>query len=494
MNRKFIVYVTGHIVLTEAALLLLPLIVSAIYREKAVFPFLITIGISLVSGGAMLLLTKNSSKTIYAKEGFVTVALSWILMSAIGALPFVLSGEIPSYVDAFFETVSGFTTTGATILTEIEGLSKGILFWRSFTHWIGGMGVLVFIMAVIPSVSDRSIHIMRAEVPGPVVGKLVPKVRQTAKILYLIYIGLTLVEIVMLLIGGMDLYDSVVHTFGTAGTGGFGVKNDSIASYSVFNQVTITAFMLLFGINFNLFYFILLKKVRTALKSRELWVYLSLFAVSAVIITVNVLPLFDSVGEAINHSTFHIASVMSTTGYSISDFNSWPSLSKTILTVLMFSGACAGSTAGGLKISRVIIIFKAIGRELKKLIHPRNVSRVMYEGKPLDETTITGTLNYFALYFVLFFAVLAVISADSFGFETNFSAVTACFNNIGPGFSDVGPLGNYSAYSVVSKLSLSFAMLLGRLEIYPLILLVAPMTWSKNSASLMSKILKNKER
>ena len=459
MNRKFIVYVTGHIVLTEAALLLLPLIVSAIYREKAVFPFLITIGISLVSGGAMLLLTKNSSKTIYAKEGFVTVALSWILMSAIGALPFVLSGEIPSYVDAFFETVSGFTTTGATILTEIEGLSKGILFWRSFTHWIGGMGVLVFIMAVIPSVSDRSIHI-----------------------------------IVAVFFGGMDLYDSVVHTFGTAGTGGFGVKNDSIASYSVFNQVTITAFMLLFGINFNLFYFILLKKVRTALKSRELWVYLSLFAVSAVIITVNVLPLFDSVGEAINHSTFHIASVMSTTGYSISDFNSWPSLSKTILTVLMFSGACAGSTAGGLKISRVIIIFKAIGRELKKLIHPRNVSRVMYEGKPLDETTITGTLNYFALYFVLFFAVLAVISADSFGFETNFSAVTACFNNIGPGFSDVGPLGNYSAYSVVSKLSLSFAMLLGRLEIYPLILLVAPMTWSKNSASLMSKILKNKER
>lgn len=479
MNRKFIVYVTGYIILLEAALLLLPLTVSLIYGEKCVFDFLITIGVSLLLGSVMVLSTKNTGKTIYAKEGFVTVALSWILMSAIGALPFFISGEIPSYADAFFETVSGFTTTGATILRNIEIMSKGLLFWRSFTHWIGGMGVLVFVMAVIPSVSDRSIHIMRAEVPGPVVGKLVPKVRQTAMILYLIYIALTLIEMVLLVFGGMDLFESAVHTFGTAGTGGFGIKNDSIASYSLFNQITITVFMFLFGINFNLFYLILLRKVRTALKSRELWVYVSIYLISVTLIVLNTLSMSKGFGDALNKATFHVSSIMSTTGYSISDFNVWPSLSKTILTVLMFIGACAGSTAGGLKISRVIILIKSIGREMKKLLHPRTVSKIRLEGKSLDEQTVSNAFSYFALYFVLFFAILLIISADAFDFETNFSAVAACFNNIGPGFNVVGPVGNYAGFSVLSKLALSCAMLLGRLEIYPLVLLVAPMTWSK---------------
>lgn len=470
----------GQIVKLEAALLLLPLIVSICYREtNGIFAFLITIVLSLAIGFAITLIIKPKNKLIFAKEGFVIVALAWIVMSAIGALPFVLSGDIPSYIDAFFETVSGFTTTGASVLTNVEGISRGLLFWRSFTHWIGGMGVLVFIMAIIPSISDRSIHIMRAEMPGPIVGKLVPRAKQTAKILYLIYIAMTVLEIVLLLFGGMSFFDSVVHSFGTAGTGGFGIYSDSIASFSPYIQWVITIFMALFGINFNLYYLILIKRFRSAISSGELWCYIGILLASTAIISANIYPIYNNLSDAIRNSAFQVSSIMTTTGFSTVDFNLWPELSKGILLVLMFIGACAGSTAGGLKVSRVVMLFKMIKRELKRMLHPRSVSSVKFEGKTLDSTTLNSVSSYFALYIVIFAAIFLVLCFEPFGFETNFSAVTACFNNIGPGFAAVGPAGSFAEYSAISKIVLSIAMLLGRLEIYPLLFALTPSTWTK---------------
>lgn len=470
----------GQIVKLEAALLLLPLIVSICYREtNGIFAFLITIVLSLAIGFAITLISKPKNKLIFAKEGFVIVALAWIVMSAIGALPFVLSGDIPSYIDAFFETVSGFTTTGASILTNVEGISRGLLFWRSFTHWIGGMGVLVFIMAIIPSISDRSIHIMRAEMPGPIVGKLVPRAKQTAKILYLIYIAMTVLEIILLLFGGMSFFDSVVHSFGTAGTGGFGIYSDSIASFNPYIQWVITIFMALFGINFNLYYLILIKRFRSAISSGELWCYIGILLASTAIISANIYPIYNNLSDAIRNSAFQVSSIMTTTGFSTADFNLWPELSKGILLVLMFIGACAGSTAGGLKVSRVVMLFKMIKRELKRMLHPRSVSSVKFEGKTLDSTTLNSVSSYFALYIVIFAAIFLVLCFEPFGFETNFSAVTACFNNIGPGFAAVGPAGSFAEYSAISKIVLSIAMLLGRLEIYPLLFALTPSTWTK---------------
>ncbi len=478
-----VLYTLGHIATANAALLLLPAIVSLVYGEfSTLWAFLITIGISLVAGLIIRIISKPGTRVIYAKEGFAIVTYAWLIMAAIGALPFVIEGAIPSYIDAFFEVVSGFTTTGASILTgeALTSMSHGLLFWRSFTHWIGGMGVLVFVMAIIPNISDRSIHIMRAEMPGPEVGKLLPKARDTAKILYLIYIGMTLVEIILLLAGGMPFFESVVHTFGTAGTGGFGVKPDSIGGYNPYLQWVITIFMLIFGINFNLYYLLLIGKVKAVLKSSEMWVYLGIVGFSVAVITANIFSMYSGFEESLRMSAFQVASIISTTGYATTDFNLWPGLSKALLLMLMFIGACAGSTAGGLKVSRVIILIKSVFREFKKLLHPRSVKVVKVDGKKVDEQVLSGVTTYFAIYMVCTLGIFVLLSIEpSFDMETNFSATVACFNNIGPGLAGVGPAANYSAYSGFSKLLLSLAMLLGRLEIFPLILGLNPMVWKK---------------
>ena len=468
----------GQIIKLEAVLLVLPLAVSIIYRERCALSFLITALASLFVGFAVTLISKPGNRLIYAKEGFVIVALAWLALSAIGAVPFVLSGEVRSYADAFFETVSGFTTTGASVLTDIEGMSHGLLFWRSFTHWVGGMGVLVFIMAIIPSVCDRSIHILRAEMPGPVMGKLVPKLKQTAKILYLIYIVMTVLEMILLLCGGMSLFDSALHSFAT-GTGGFGIKGDSIASYSPYLQWVIAAFMFLFGINFNIYYLLLVRRFRSVLKSTETWCYIAICLISVSIITGNIYSIYGNLPDSVRASAFQVASLVTTTGFSTADFNLWPGLSKGILLILMFIGGCAGSTAGGLKGSRVVMMIKMIRREFMKMIHPRSVSAVRIEGKKVDDTTLNGVNVYFALYMVIYFAVFLLLCLEPFDFETNFTAVAACYNNIGPGFGAVGPMGSFSGYSAFSKIVLSATMLLGRLEIYPLLFALIPSTWTK---------------
>lgn len=469
----------GQIIKLEAVLLVLPLAVSIIYRERCALSFLITALAALFVGFAVTLISKPGNRLIYAKEGFVIVALAWLALSAIGAVPFVLSGEVRSYADAFFETVSGFTTTGASVLTDVESMSHGLLFWRSFTHWVGGMGVLVFIMAIIPSVCDRSIHILRAEMPGPVMGKLVPKLKQTAKILYLIYIVMTVLEMILLLCGGMSLFDSALHSFATAGTGGFGIKGDSIASYSPYLQWVIAAFMFLFGINFNIYYLLLVRRFRSVLKSTETWCYIAICLISVSIITGNIYSIYGNLPDSVRASAFQVASLVTTTGFSTADFNLWPGLSKGILFILMFIGGCAGSTAGGLKVSRVVMMIKMIRREFMKMIHPRSVSAVRIEGKKVDDTTLNGVNVYFALYMVIYFAVFLLLCLEPFDFETNFTAVAACYNNIGPGFGAVGPMGSFSGYSAFSKIVLSATMLLGRLEIYPLLFALIPSTWTK---------------
>ncbi len=480
MNYRMVFNTLGKISSFISVLLFLPAIVAVIYGEqKSLHAFLITIVCCFVFGLLLSGLFKAKNKVIYAKEGLTIVALTWIIMSAFGALPFVISREIPSFVDAFFETVSGYTTTGASILTDIEAVSKSMLFWRSFTHWIGGMGVLVFVMAILPNITDRSIHIIRAEIPGPVNGKLMPKVRDTAKVLYLIYIALTALEIVLLCAGGMPFYESVVHSFGTAGTGGFGVKSDSIGSYSPSLQWIITIFMLLFGVNFNLYYLLLLKRFKTVLKSAELWCYVGIVVISVVLIFINIYPMYENSVNAVRDSAFQVSSIMTTTGYATTDFDLWPQFSKTILLLLMAIGACGGSTGGGLKVSRVVILFKMIGSELKKMLHPRSVSSVKFEGKKVDAATQKSVSMYFAVYVVCAVSVFFALSFEPFGIETNLSAVMACFNNIGPGFAAVGPTASYFEYSNFSKLILSFAMLMGRLEIFPLILVFSPSTWRK---------------
>lgn len=480
MNRRMVIYTIGQLIGVEAAVMMLPLCVSLIYGEGSWKAFLITIGIAIVLSALGLLLSRPKSHVIYAKEGFATVALAWIIMSGIGAFPFVISGEIPNYIDAFFETVSGFTTTGSSIVRDVEALSHGILFWRSFTHWLGGMGVLVFVMAILPSSSDRSIHLMRAEVPGPVVGKLVPKIKETAKILYLIYMVMTFIEVIFLLCGGMPLFDSLVHSFGTAGTGGFGIKADSIGGYSSYCQWVITIFMLLFGINFNLFYLCLIRRFKSVLKSEELWAYLGFVLAAATIITVNIMPIYNSLSQSIRLSVFQVASIITTTGYATADFNTWPVLSKGILLILMFFGACAGSTGGGFKISRVVLLLKAVKREFHRLIHPRSRTTIKFEGKNVDEGTISGVECYLALYVICFVSIFLILCFEkNFDIETNFSAAASCFNNIGPGLGSVGPVLNFADYSAVSKIVLSVAMLLGRLELFPLIITLAPSTWTK---------------
>ncbi len=480
MNRKMVFYMFGRIGQVVALLLLLPAVVALIYGEmRQMWAFLATAAITVGIGTLSAYLCRTKDKVIYAKEGFAIVSLAWLAMSMVGALPFVLSREIPSYVDALFETVSGFTTTGASILTDVEAMSHSMLFWRSFTHWVGGMGVLVFVMAVVSSMTDRSIHIMRAEMPGPVIGKLVPRARDTAKILYLIYIAMTFIQIILLYAGGMPMFDSIVHTFGTAGTGGFGIKANSIAGYSVYCQNVIATFMLLFGVNFNLYYLILIRRFKTTFRSTELWVYFGIAAVSVVLVSLNVYSQNRDAADALRLSYFQVSSIMTTTGFSTTDFNTWPSLSKGILLLLMCIGGCAGSTAGGLKVSRVVILLKQILREIKRMLHPRSVATVKFEGKTVDDQTLSSVATYLAVYVICVVAVFLAICIQPFDFETNFSAVLATFNNIGPGLGEVGPAGSFAAYSPFAKLVFSFSMLLGRLEIFPLIIALSPSTWRK---------------
>ncbi len=494
MNGKMILYMLGKIIQLEAVLMTTGLICSVCYGEQKIFQsFLITILAAILVGTLLNFAGKTKDKTIYAKEGFVITALAWITMSAVGAVPFVISGEIPNFADAFFETVSGFTTTGSSILTNVEAMSKGLLFWRSFTHWVGGMGVLVLVMAILPSQSGRSMHILRAEMPGPVIGKLVPKVKSTAKVLYLIYVGFTVAEVVFLLFGGMNLFESLVHTFGTAGTGGFGIKGDSIGSYSPYCQWVITIFMLIFGVNFNLYYLILVRKIKAVLKSEELWTYILIVLFATALISINIFGTMEkmaTVSDTVRTAAFQVASIITTTGYATVNFDLWPALSKIIMFMLMFIGGCAGSTAGGIKMSRVIMLFKQAKANLKHNIHPRSVDAVRFESKTLEKETVAGVTNYLIIYVICLVSVLLLISFDNFSaisgsnalfsaFETHISAAVTCFNNVGPGFAAVGPSLNFAEYSSFSKVVLSFAMLLGRLEIYPILLFFAPSVWKK---------------
>ncbi|MBQ8474708.1 MAG: TrkH family potassium uptake protein [Clostridia bacterium] len=479
MNYRKVFNVLGVMLLCLAVLMLLPIIVAVIYKEDCITSFIAAAALAAALGGILLLLCKPKREVIYAKDGFAIVALSWIAFSLIGALPFFFSREIPHYIDAVFETISGFTTTGASILTDIEALSHATLFWRSFTHWVGGMGVLVFIMALMPNLSDRSIHIMRAEMPGHVVGKLVPRAKDTAKILYLIYIVMTMVEVILLCAGGMSFFDSLIHSFGTAGTGGFGIKSDSIAGYSPYCQWVITVFMFLFGVNFNVYYLILIRRFKYIFKSEEIWCYTGIVLASITVICINIRSMYDTLSESLRHAAFQVSTIITTTGYSTTDFDLWPDLSKAILLILMFIGACSGSTGGGLKVSRVVILVKMIIKEIRRSIRPRSINTVKFEGKQVDEITLNSVNNYFSLYILCFVAMFLLVSFEPFGFESNFSAVVACFNNIGPGFAAVGPTSSFAEYSYFSKVILGFAMLLGRLEIFPLIITLSPYTWKK---------------
>ncbi|MBQ1371312.1 MAG: TrkH family potassium uptake protein [Oscillospiraceae bacterium] len=480
MNRKMVFFIIGRILLLESMLLALPLTVSIYYWDGGQVPLLLTMLLSLGLGTALTKFMRPDNSVIYAREGFLITGLTWVIVSALGALPFVLSREIPSFIDAFFETVSGFTTTGATILTDVEKMSRSMLFWRSFTHWIGGMGMLVLMVAVMPNLPGRTIHILRAEMPGPTMGKLSPKLSDTARILYLLYIALTILELLLLVIGGMPLYDSAVHTFGTAGTGGFGIKADSIASYSPYLQWVIAVFMMLFGLNFNLFFLLTMRRFKAALKSEELWTYVVIVLVSTALICWNILPLFAHVSDALRHAFFQVTTISSTTGYSTADFNTWPPLSRMILVLLMFIGACAGSTAGGLKVSRAVLLFKTFRREIRHLLHPHAVTTIRFEGKVVENSTLTSVATYFALYIVLFVLFWFLVSFQP-GYDgvSNFTAVAACYNNIGPGLNLVGPVSSYAGYAPVLKLVLSFAMLFGRLEIYPMLISLMPGAWLK---------------
>ena len=478
MNYSICFYTLGTLLKVEAGLMLLPLMVCFLYGEDPM-PFGMVIAMLLVAG-TLLTLRRPKNEAMYAKEGFWIVGASWILLSLFGALPFTISGQIPRFVDAFFETVSGFTTTGASILTDVEALSQGILFWRSFTHWVGGMGVLVFVLAVLPKSDAKTMYIMKAEVPGPTCGKLVARVRHTALILYGIYLALTVILTALLMAGGMPAFDSLVHAFGTAGTGGFGIKGASIGYYdSAYFDTVIGIFMLLFGVNFNLYYFLLLGDFVSVFRSEELRWYLGIVTGAVVLITVNILPQYGTVLRSLRYAFFQVASIITTTGYATADFGQWPMLSQTILVCIMFVGAMAGSTGGGLKVSRAVMLIKMIGKEIRHLLHPRSVNSVRFEGKQVDGATLKSVSSYFAIYMVCMVAVYMLLSLDAFDLETNLSATFACFNNIGPGLGAVGPTASYALYSPLSKIVLSLAMLMGRLEIFPLLLTLSPATWMK---------------
>ena len=478
MNKAMIRYILGYVLSILALLLLLPCLVALIYQEMEGFHYLAVAAFGALLG--YLMIRKKPEDTVFhLKEGCIATALSWIVMSLYGCLPFWISGEIPSFTDALFETISGFTTTGSSILSDVEALSHCALFWRSFTHWIGGMGVLVFLLAVIPLSGASNMNLMRAESPGPSVGKLVPKVKHTARILYLIYLGMTILQVLFLLAGKLPLFDALTTTFGTAGTGGFGAYNASAANFSPYIQWVLTAFMFLFGVNFNLYYLLLLKRGTELLRNTELKVYAGIVLVSVAAITIDILPLYQSFSVSLRQAAFQVTSIMSTTGFITADFTVWSPLSKMILLMLMFVGGCAGSTAGGLKVSRLTILCKMIRRELRHTLRPRMVDVIKVDGHQLSEQTAHSIVVYFALYMLCVAGLLVALSFSPFDLETNLFASLSCFNNVGPGFGMVGPLGNYSPYSPAIKLFLCAGMLLGRLEIYPMLLLFVPAAWRK---------------
>lgn len=479
MNYSIIGYILGWVLLFESMFMMLPSLVAAIYKEQEGWAFL-CVAIACCLLGLIGVRKKPKNQVFFARESFVIVALCWIVMSIFGALPFVINKDIPHFTDALFETISGFTTTGASILTDVEALSYCSLFWRSFTHWVGGMGVFVFLLAVLPMTGGYNMHLMRAESPGPSVGKLVPKVRDTAKILYIIYFVMTLFEVVLLLLAGMPLFDALTTSFGTAGTGGFGIKNSSIAGYSAAIQVIVTVFMILFGVNFNAYYLLLGKHKKNVFKIEEVRWYFGIIAVSIGLITFNVRHMFGSIAEALRNAAFQVGSIITTTGFATTDFNLWPQMSKTILVVIMFIGACAGSTGGGIKVSRIIILLKTVKQEMSYFIHPRSVHVIKMDDKALDKDTVRGVSTFLSTYIIIFGISVFIIAFDNLDMVTNFTAVTATINNIGPGLEIVGPTGNYSVFSPLAKYVLMFDMLAGRLELYPLLLLFSPSVWKKN--------------
>jgi trk system potassium uptake protein TrkH len=467
----------GWVLVALSGLLLLPLICALCYGESAL-PYLYTILLSGVLGGLALLFIRPRKKALYAREGYLTVALCWIIVSLIGCLPFLFSGAIPRFADAFFETVSGFTTTGSTILSDVESLPRGILFWRSFTHWIGGMGVIVFIMAILPSVGSGSVHIMKAEVPGTSFGKMAPKLKVTAKWLYYIYIALTLIMVVFLLGGGMSLYDSLVHAFGTAGTGGFSVYNTSIGHYNnLYFEIVITVFMLLFGINFNVFFLLLIRDFKSVLKSDEMWTYLGIVATASLLIATNITSLYNNFAEALRYSSFQVASIITTTGYATADFCNWPVFSQVLLLLLIFCGACGGSTGGGIKITRFLLMAKKLKRDLHQMIHPRSVKAIRLNGKQVEESTISDLNAYLVAYVFIAAIGFLLVSLNGADFTTSFTATATCLNNVGPGLGAVGPTGNFSHFADGTKYVLSALMLFGRLEIFPLLLSLSPVLY-----------------
>lgn len=478
MNYSIVLYILGCVLKFESAFLVLPALVGLIYREHASVSYLAVAVLCLILG-VLLTHKKPRSTNLYTREGFVAVALSWIIMSIFGAIPFVLTGDIPFYVDALFETISGFTTTGSSILTDVESISKASLFWRSFSHWIGGMGVFVFIMAILPMMGGSTMNLMKAESPGSSVSKLVPHVKDTAKILYGIYIAITICEATILRALGMPLFDSLTTTFGTVGTGGFGIRNDSIAGYSPAIQITITVFMILSGINYTAYFYILTGKIKELFKIEEVRWYLAIIFGSVAVITWNVRSLYPTFSETLRHAFFQVGSIITTTGYATTDFDLWPALSKTLLVTLMFIGACAGSTSGGIKVSRILILLKTIRKELSLIIHPRQVKKIRMDGHPVDHETLRSANVFLVVYFVLLLTSMLLISVDEFDFSTNFTSVVTVLNNIGPGLNLVGPTQNFSIFSPFSKFVLMFDMLAGRLELFPMMILLMPSTWKR---------------
>lgn len=476
MNYEMMLFVIMNIARVEGALMLLPALVALIYGENTVAGKILIIAVLCICLGSVFSRKRPKRSDIFVKDGLMIVGLAWVMFSLLGALPFYFTGAIPRFVDAFFETVSGFTTTGSTILTDIESLPYGIHFWRAFTHWVGGMGVLVFVMAVIPLAGSKSLNIMKAEVPGPTMDEIVPKTRQTAKILYLIYVVMTVAEVVLLVLGGMPLFDAFIHTFSTAGTGGFSNKADSVSFYdSAYIDGVITVFMALFGVNFNLFYLLLLGKFARVFKSEELRTYIGIIAVATLLITINIYPMYGSFLTSFRYSSFQVTTIITTTGMMTTDFNLWPSFSKGILLMLMFVGACAGSTGGGLKVSRVLLLGKYIKSEIRKIVHPRSIVSVKVDGKVMDDTVIRSVTAYIMIYMSILVVSYLMISLNELDLETTLTSVITCINNVGPGFGEIiGPTQNFSTLSDFSKLVLTLDMLIGRLEIYPILFIFSP--------------------
>ncbi|MBE6837393.1 MAG: TrkH family potassium uptake protein [Ruminococcus sp.] len=481
MNKSIVFHYLSKALLVGSAMFLIPSFVSLYYGETHTMLIFLIIGLVVGIVSVPLAVIKPKNKQMYAREGLVIVALLWVIYPLLGALPFYFSGEIPHFMDAVFESVSGFTTTGATILSNVEALSQGMLFWRSFTHWVGGMGVLVLMIAILPS-SNHAMHLMQAECAGPQVGKIVPKGKNSAAYLYIIYAVLTLVTIVLLLLGGMPLFDSVCHAMGTAGTGGFSVKNAGIGYYnSAYIEYVLTIMMILFGVNFSLYYFILIRRFKEVFKNTELKTYFALITIATLLIMANIYPTYESLGKSFRYAFFQVGSIMTSTGFGTADFNVWPAFSQTILIVLMYIGACAGSTGGGFKVSRVIIMFKSGVKSIKKTIHPNSVNIVKSEDKALDINVVHGVQTYLIIYIFLIFISLLIVSLNGADFTTNFTSVTTCINNIGPGLNRVGPTENFGFLNDLSKLTLTVDMLLGRLECFPLLILMSPSVWRKKN-------------